>query len=91
MKNATHRVVILKNINSENITQAIIFLKDSCAAPESKILAEAEKIVEKYMKSVQITQPIPCAQKKNSASNIIKIIFAGVFSLALIGITVILL
>lgn len=90
MKNATHRVVILKNINSEIISQAIIFLKDSCAEPESKILAEAESIVEKYMQTAQNTQTPPSTQKKNPRNNIIKIVLAGVFSLALIGITVIL-
>lgn len=51
MKNATHRVVILKDCNSDIISQAIFFLKDTKGETESKILAEAEKIVEKYMSS----------------------------------------
>ena len=49
MKNATHRVIILKNCNSDIISQAIFFLKEDSTASQPKILAEAEKIVEKYM------------------------------------------
>lgn len=49
MKNSTRRVVILKNVNSDLIEQAILVLKDSAADGDSKIIREAEKIVEKYM------------------------------------------
>lgn len=49
MKNTTHRVVILKNVNSELISQAILILKDSVRENDSKLMAEAESIVEKYM------------------------------------------
>ena len=49
MKNTTRRVLILKNVNSELIEQAILILKDSAPEGDSKVLREAEKIVEKYM------------------------------------------
>ncbi len=49
MKNTTRRVLILKNVNSELIEQAILILKDSAPDGDSKIIREAEKIVEKYM------------------------------------------
>ena len=49
MKNTTHRVVILKNVNSDFISQAILILKDTANETESTLLLEAEKIVEKYM------------------------------------------
>lgn len=49
MKNTTHRVVILKNINSDIISQAILILKNAECVSESAVLAEAEMIVEKYM------------------------------------------
>ena len=69
MKNTTHRVVILKNCNSDLISQAIFFLKDTSEVPEPKILAEAEKIVEKYMKSESITlQKIPEKPRKKLLS-----------------------
>lgn len=87
MKNATHRVVILKNLNSDLISQAIIFLKDSCSEPESKILAEAEKIVEKYMLTAQ-SPPALNTQKKSPDRTLIKIVVTGLLSLAILGIVI---
>lgn len=55
MKNTTHRVVILKNINSATISQAILFLKDSAEANDNSLILEAERIVEKYMKTKQFS------------------------------------
>lgn len=49
MKNTTHRVVILKNVNSDIISQAILILKNSDIVCESSVLEEAERVVEKYM------------------------------------------
>lgn len=49
MKNTTHRVVILNNVNSEIISSAILILKNSEDACESAVLEEAERVVEKYM------------------------------------------
>lgn len=49
MKNTTHRVVILNNVNSEIISQAILILKNSDNVCESAALKEAERVVEKYM------------------------------------------
>ena len=41
--------MILKNVNSELIEQAILILKDSAPDGDSAVVREAEKIVEKYM------------------------------------------
>lgn len=49
MKNTTHRVVILKDVNSNIISQAILILKNSDGICESSVLEEAERVVEKYM------------------------------------------
>lgn len=49
MKNSTRRVLILKNVNSELIEQAILILKESAPDGDSMVIREAEKIVEKYM------------------------------------------
>ncbi len=49
MKNTTRRVLILKNVNSELIEQAILILKDSASDGDSAVIREAEKVVEKYM------------------------------------------
>ena len=51
MKNTTHRVVILNNVKSEIISQAILILKNPDGVCESAVLAEAEKVVEKYMQN----------------------------------------
>ena len=56
MKNTTHRVVILKNINSEIISQAILILKNPESVSESAVIAEAERVVEKYMRSSTAAQ-----------------------------------
>ena len=76
MKNATHRVVILKNCNSDLISQAIFFLKDSNTASEPKILAEAEKIVEKYMKNSATISQQPT---KNPAKFHLGYVISGIF------------
>lgn len=49
MKSTTHRVVILNNVESDIISQAILILKNSEEVSDSSVIAEAEKIVEKYM------------------------------------------
>lgn len=49
MKDTTRRVVILKNVNSDLVEEAILILKNSASDEESSLLKEAEKIVEKYM------------------------------------------
>ena len=49
MKDTTRRVVILKNIDSDFIEETILILKDSAESGDSRLLQEAEKIVEKYM------------------------------------------
>ncbi|MDD6735404.1 MAG: hypothetical protein PUE13_03720 [Clostridiales bacterium] len=51
MKNTTHRVVILNNVNSALISQAILILKDGTSDCETNVLEEAERIVERYMKN----------------------------------------
>ncbi len=49
MKNTTRKVLILKDVNSEIIEQAFLILRDSAPDGDSKVIREAEKIVEKYM------------------------------------------
>lgn len=68
MKNTTHRVVILKNVNSNLISQAILIVKDSARESESALLQEAERIVERYMHENAVPPPV---KRKNSARGII--------------------
>ena len=53
MKNTTHRVVIINNLKSGLISQAILILKDSEGFAEDSVLREAEEIVSKYMGNAQ--------------------------------------
>ena len=50
MKNSTKQVVVLDNLSSPHIVQAILFLKDENTIREDKIILEAEKIVAQYFK-----------------------------------------
>lgn len=50
MKNSTRKVVILDNVSSPYIHQAIIVLNDLSAGNESKAVSDAEKIVNEYLK-----------------------------------------
>lgn len=48
MKNLSKQVVILDNLSSPYIHQAIIILKDHAKGYNEKIITEAEKIVSSY-------------------------------------------
>lgn len=60
MKNTTHRVVILKDVKSKLISQAILILKNPDSVCESAVLEEAERVVEKYMQN-----SVPLEDKKD--------------------------
>ena len=55
MKNSTHKVVILENLTSPYIHQAIIVLKNYEPINESKVIFEAEKIVDDYLRKTRKT------------------------------------
>lgn len=50
MKNSTRKVVILENITSPYIQQAIIVLNEYAAVKESKVIYDAERIVDEYLR-----------------------------------------
>ena len=49
MKDITKKVVILNNLSSPHICEAILVLKDYDPRLEGKIISEAEKIVSDYI------------------------------------------
>lgn len=49
MKNVTRQVLILKNFSSPEIQQAIIILKNPLCENETKIVAEAESVIDAYL------------------------------------------
>lgn len=69
MKNKEKKVIILENLSSPFIAQAIIILKDNMSTPTSNIIEEAEKLVSGYF---------PVNQKNTPTKNNRKLIFGGV-------------
>lgn len=54
MKDLTKKVVILKNLSSPYVHQAIIVLRDYNPKLETKAVLEAERIVNAYLDNVKI-------------------------------------
>ena len=84
MKNTTHRVVILKNINSEIISQAILILKNPESFSESAVIAEAERVVEKYMRSNTAAQEEKGGRFMVTLITTAVFVFAGLWVFALV-------
>ena len=69
MKDITKKVVILNNLSSAHISEAIIVLKDYDHRLEGKIISEAEKIVSDYIdrtKKKEQALKRPVRKKTNS-------------------------
>lgn len=49
MVNNTKRAVIIKNLPSPYVSEAIVFLKDASFENDEKIITEAEKIIADYI------------------------------------------
>lgn len=65
MKDKTKKVVILNNFSSPYISEAIIVLKDYNPQLESKVIADAEKIVSDYIKKSGQASLAPARSKKS--------------------------
>lgn len=65
MKEITQKVVILNNFYSPYVKEAIIVLKDYNPALEGKAVADAERIVERYIEKLQQKngQPYPAVRR----------------------------
>lgn len=61
MKSRERRVIVLKNLNSPQIEQALFILKDGREESESAVY-EAERIIEEY---IFPSQPPPRRRKPN--------------------------
>lgn len=62
MNNNTRKIVVLNNLNSPGIEQAIFILRDETDIQESDALREAQRIVDMYVKSLD--SPIAVHKKK---------------------------
>lgn len=74
MQSSTKRAVIIKNPSSPYISEAIIFINENMSIKEEKILTEADRIINEYIKGYKfITDTYPkhseedvCLYKKGS-------------------------
>ena len=53
MNNTTRKIVVLNNLNSPGIEQAIFILRDEIRADECDVVAEAQRVVDTYIKSLE--------------------------------------
>ncbi len=73
MNNNTRKIVVLNNIKSPKIEQAIFILRDDTDCTESDAVSEAEKIVSLYLENMK--KPLIEAQKQKG--NKFQIILSG--------------
>lgn len=66
MKNLSKQAVILDNLSSPYIDQAIIILKNNPIGQQDKIIEEAERIVASYFNNkISVS---PCTEQKKNTS-----------------------
>ena len=82
MKNLSKNAVVLDNLSSPYIHQAIIILKDNTLASNEKIILEAEQIVSTYFNRLSPNQIYP-EIKKNTALKVAVIILSMAFGISL--------
>ncbi len=82
MKNLSKNAVILDNLSSPYIHQAIIILKDNSHISNEKIILEAEKIVSSYFNKVS-TDPVCVSAQKSTALKAAVIILGIAFGISL--------
>ncbi len=82
--NCNREVVILKNVKSDCIEEAILILKDNAGKDRSKALKEAEKIVLEYEKRFEGIQQIIYRRQKKSGIWVPLTVAMGVLSSALL-------
>lgn len=79
MNNNTRKIVVLNNLKSPKIEQAIFILRDDTDCTESDAVSEAEKIVRMYLEDLQ--KPILAASdKKNKFPIVLGSIMCVVFT-----------
>lgn len=82
MKDSMKKVVILDNLSSPYVHQAIIVMRDYNPKLESHAVIEAERIVNAYLDNMKLN--IGSSRKHKSRKNIKKYIFFSACALAVI-------
>ena len=84
MKNNTRKIVVLDNINSRRIEQAIFILRDTTHICESDAVSEAHRIINSYLESSS-TQPL---RGKHRAKRKARLFFAmALYTLSTVALT----
>ncbi len=68
MQKNTKRAVIITNPSSPYISEAIIFLKENMSIKEEKIIIEAEKIIDEYIRGSQFMSDIDYGKRDDDIS-----------------------
>lgn len=85
MKDLTKKVVILENLASPYVHQAIIVMRDYNPKLESRAVMEAERIVSAYLDNMKLKSG---RRKKHSAHKLRSLFIYASISLVSIGLTI---
>lgn len=89
MKNTAKKVVILNNLSSPYISEAIIILKEYNPDLEKKVIADAEKIVSEYMEKFKKNEQVTKGPAPKSRKPLILCLIAALITIAVLGYKVI--
>lgn len=84
MKNNTRKIVVLDNIDSSNIEQAIFILRDSPLPCSTDAVAEAQRIVKLYLNEVDA----PLVRGEVTPRGTLLCVAAAVLALAAVALAV---
>ena len=85
MKDSTKKVVILNNLASPYIHEAIIVLKKYDPQLEGKAIADAEKIVSEYIEKMKKNEQVLKRPTTNRKKSIILCFIVAIITIAVLG------
>ena len=88
MNNNTRKIVVLNNLKSQRIEQAIFILRDESNSSEADAVSEAERIVDAYLSDMQKPLFDKNTLKKKKNKHIILISSAALIVSFLLFITI---
>lgn len=89
MRDITKKVVILNNLSSPYICEAIIVLKDYNPRLESKVIEDAEKIVSDYMEKIKKNGQTVKRSAHKGKKSLVLCLIAAIITIAVLGYKVI--
>ncbi len=85
MKDITKKVVILENLSSPYVHQAIIVMRDYNPKLESRAILEAERIVNAYLDNVKISNGKVIKPRRHSSRFFVCFAFIAITGLAVLA------